>query len=183
MRGILTCLLLCLGTAHAALAGEQNGADGDELVRLPVQQGSPTEAAARAAGLPGRGERLVAGGVLLLGFDMDGDGLISAGELDEGLAAAFSAGDQNGDGLLTALEQQAWAASLPVRDDTLANPVRFDPNLDRVVTREEFSAVILQLAAGYQTAGGSIASDDLIVRDRTGREDKRLAEGRAPLPR
>ena len=33
--------------------------------------------------------------------------------------------------LLQMLEQQAWARSLPTRDNSLANPVRFDPNLDR----------------------------------------------------
>ncbi|MFN3293565.1 MAG: isoaspartyl peptidase/L-asparaginase, partial [Gemmobacter sp.] len=49
-------------------------------------------------------------------------------------------------------------ASFPVRDDTLANPVRFDPNLDRIVTYEEFYTVILQLAAPYQDGAGNIAA-------------------------
>lgn len=184
MRGILTCLFLCLCTANVALAFEETGTDGDELVRLPGQQGSAAPAqAGGVAVLPGQGEKLVSGGVLLLSFDLDGDRLVSAEELGAGVLAAFSAADQNGDGQLTALEQQAWAALLPVRDDTLANPVRFDPNLDRIVTREEFSAVILQLAGRYQTQDGSITSADLIQRDRAEREDRRLAERRQGAPR
>ncbi|MEL6781454.1 MAG: hypothetical protein AAFO51_03690, partial [Pseudomonadota bacterium] len=46
-------------------------------------------------------------------------------------------------------------------DDTLANPVRFDPNLDRVVSEAEFSATIYQIAAPYADANGMITVDAL----------------------
>ena len=74
---------------------------------------------------------------------------------------AFSSADKNADGYLTALEQQDWAASLPTRDDSLANPFRFDPNLDRRVDLDEFTLVINNLGLDYADE----ASGDIIVAD------------------
>lgn len=178
MRSFLGCLILTLALANPAFAREENDLQGDDIVRLPGQPSGGE--AQRPPGLPEKGEKLVPGGVLLLSFDRNADGDISPQELSEGVAAAFIAADVNADGQLTALEQQAWASSLPLRDDTLANPVRFDPNLDRIVTLEEFSAVIFQLAAGYQDPEGMIAAQALITRDRMERDDRRLAERRPP---
>lgn len=147
----------------------------DDLVRLPGQPaGRPDK---RGGAMP---ERLVPGGVLIASFDTNGDGVISQDELREGIAAAFAEADANGDGQLTALEQQAWAANLPARDDTLANPVRFDPNLDRIVTYEEFYGVIIQLAATYQDSAGEVTLASLVAPDkpeRPEREDRRFAQG------
>lgn len=206
MRAILACLALSLALpVTAAASGDTSGearneaaldtqedvsaaqavetddadtAETDDIVRLPGQQ-----AAARPDRLslpgdaPGKGKRLVPGGVLIVTFDTDGDGVVSREELTTGIAAAFAHADANGDGQLTALEQQAWAASLPVRDDTLSNPVRFDPNLDRIVTYEEFYTVIVQLAASYQDSDGNIPVASLTLPDRPEKEDRRLAEG------
>ena len=124
--------------------------------------------------LPGQGEmrappnagenrqRLVPGGGLLLSFDIDDDGLITDSEIETGIVEAFGDADANGNGSLTALEQQAWAASLPTRDESLANPVRFDPNLDRSVSPDEFSQVITSLADGYRNSdSGELRVEDL----------------------
>lgn len=178
MRRTLSCLALCLALpVMAAASGE---ADGDDIVRLPGQQAArgdyPGPVAPDSPGMPKKGEKLVPGGILFVSFDADGDGIVTPAELEAGISAAFLAADTNGDGQLTALEQQAWAASLPVRDDSLANPVRFDPNLDRVVTFEEFSSVIHQLAASYQNGEGHIQLSGLIVPDKQDKDDKRLAQ-------
>ena len=82
--------------------------------------------------------RLVAGGGLIMSFDADDNGRVTPSELNTGSVAAFAVADANQDGRLSALEQQDWANNLPTRDDTLANPVRFDPNLDRMVSQSEF---------------------------------------------
>ncbi len=131
-----------LMTAAVPAAAQQ--AD-DDIVRLPGQGFTKTEAR-KQRGTP---DRLVAGGGLFLSFDTDGDGRITRDELETGTAAAFQKADANGDGHLTAFEQINWAESLPTRDDTLANPVRFDPNLDRRVSPEEFETVIAELANHY----------------------------------
>jgi len=140
-RGFIgLCAMLVVG-----LGGEAQVAD---IVRLPgsgeVKSPSPDEPRAR----------VVPGGGLFMSFDMNGDGEVGAGELQQGIEAAFKSADTNGNHALTALEQQAWAAQLPTRDTTLANPVRFDPNLDGRVTMEEFRREIMQLASDYSEGPG-----------------------------
>lgn len=126
--------------------------DLDDLVRLPGMGNLNSDAPhGRHAA-----NRLVPGGGLIVSFDANDDGKVTREELYEGADAAFILADTNKDGTLSALEQQDWARGLPTRDDTLANPVRFDPNLDRVVTRAEFVAVIAQLAAAYAEPDGSV---------------------------
>lgn len=116
----------------------------DEIVRLPGQ-GELKPEAARIVG--DDTERLIAGGGLILSFDTDANGRVTPDELQAGVAAAFENADKNEDGRITPLEQMAWADRLPTRDTSLANPARFDPNLDRVVRETEFSEVVLTFAA------------------------------------
>ncbi|MEN0077893.1 MAG: hypothetical protein AAF753_02165 [Pseudomonadota bacterium] len=158
---------LCLTGAAPALAI----ADDPELVRLP---GANTAKDTRPGEAP---VRFVPGGGLLLSFDMDRDGRITAQEREAGVLRAFAQADGNGDGVLGALEQQAWAASLPTRDESLANPVRFDPNLDRLVSAEEFGSVIDAMAAPYADASSgtieitSLKEDPAVRRDTAQRPD------------
>ncbi len=184
MRTLIACLALSLALPFTAAASGDDtetadlvDIDMDELVRLPGQAaGQPDKIS-----LPGgKVERLVPGGVLIVSFDANRDGVISQAELAEGIAVAFADADANGDGEMTALEQQAWAASMPVRDDTLANPVRFDPNLDRIVTYEEFYTVVLQLAATYQDSAGDITLASLAAPEKPEKEDRRFAQGAIP---
>ena len=132
-------------------------ADDDELVRLPGQGEVRNEAARELT----RAERLKPAGGLFLSFDENGDGLITLEEIRTGIPLAFSEADANEDGFLTALEQQAWADNLPTRDDSLANPVRFDPNLDKRVDPSEFALVISDLGAEYadEVSGDIVAAD------------------------
>ena len=125
--------------AAPALADQE-----DDLVRLPGQGEVKKERIAEVGA-----ERLAPGGGLMASFDADLNGRVSLEELEAGIRDAFVAADTNGDGELTPLEQQDWANNLPTRDESLLNPARFDPNLDFMVSVEEFSEVIHAMAAGY----------------------------------
>lgn len=177
MRRNLPSLLLAAILLAALPVSAQAEDDGDDLVRLPGQGlvKPDTGPAQRNLG------RLVPGGGLFASFDANADGRISAAELADGTRAAFLLADANRDGELGALEQQDWAAGLPTRDDTLSNPVRFDPNLDRIVTFEEFQTVIAQLATNYQDDKGTIELARLSAPDpRPERADRRPPA--APVP-
>ena len=154
MIRILSVAALLAGTAIFTLPA---GAEEDELVRLP-STGTVRDAAVRQRV---KADRLRPAGGLFVSFDSNEDGLISVDEIQAGIPLAFADADANQDGELTAIEQQAWADSLPTRDDSLANPVRFDPNLDRRVSLEEFTTVIRELGLDYadKESGNIIVAD------------------------
>ena len=173
--------IVSLATASLALSANaqlESSLDEDELVRLPGQ------GELREAGLLDRtkAKRLKPGAGLLLTFDTDEDGRISTLEIDAGIPVAFSSADRNEDGYLTALEQQDWAASLPTRDDSLANPFRFDPNLDRRVDLEEFTLVISNLGVDYANEEtGDILVADLKAPDlRRDRRREQIEDAQRP---
>lgn len=173
MPRLLACLAVALALPFLAAASDAGTTETDDIVRLPGEAARPDDG---RVPLP-RGMRYVPAGGLFASFDADGDGFVTREELRSGIRAAFDEADANEDGHLSALEQQAWAASLPVRDDTLANPVRFDPNLDRIVTFEEFEMVLLQLAENYQDDQGRIEVKGLLIPEK---EERRNGSGREP---
>jgi len=142
--------ILSAALIAACFAGPVTAED-EDLVRLPGQGEVKPEKASEF----GKG-RLAPGGGLMVSFDADDSGTVTMDEVSAGIVAAFLKADANEDGELTPLEQQAWAKSLPTRDDTLANPTRFDPNLDRVVSAQEFDAVIRKIATAYAAEGNGV---------------------------
>lgn len=154
-----------------AASAKQATNGSDDVVRLPDAPERPRapalESLADRDGEDTRETRLLPGGALLATFDTNGDQIISDAELETGIAQAFEAADQNGNGRVTGLEQKAWATSLPYRDDSLANPVRFDPNLDGQVSRDEFSQVLTSLADEYRAeADGELTFAALVAPQR-----------------
>ena len=156
--------LAVLAAACLSVSAHAQG-DEDELLRLPGQGEVRDDALRKRA----QADRLKPGAGLFITFDADSNGRISRSEIDAGIPAAFEQADLNEDGYLTALEQQNifiklfndWARSLPTRDDSLANPFRFDPNLDRRVDLGEFTLVINNLGQDYadETSGEIIIAD------------------------
>lgn len=136
----LAILLLAAPLGYASSSDDPDG-----LVLLPGQGELRDRADRERAG----SDRLKPGGGLFVSFDADTDGTITLEEVRAAIPAAFAEADANADGNLSALEQQDWAKSLPTRDDSLANPTRFDPNLDRRVDLAEFTAVIESLHTDY----------------------------------
>ena len=173
--------IVSLATASLAFSSHaqvESPVDEDELVRLPGQ------GEVREPGLRDRtkAKRLKPGAGLFLTFDTDEDGRISTSEIDAGIPIAFTSADRNADGYLTALEQQDWAASLPTRDDSLANPFRFDPNLDRRVDLEEFTSVISNLGIDYadEESGDILVADLKAPKLRSDRRRDRVEEVQRP---
>lgn len=155
-----TCLTIAL-LAMPATAQETT----DDIVRLPGK-GLLKDRPGPAFNA-NRPKKLLPAGGLMMTFDINDDGFVTRAELAAGTAAAFQAADSNQDGNLSALEQQDWAHSLPTWDDTLLNPVQFNPNLDSIVSEEEFASVINQLAESYsEEQSGRIRLANLAVEDR-----------------
>ncbi|MEL6862551.1 MAG: EF-hand domain-containing protein [Pseudomonadota bacterium] len=176
IKSISIAALAALSLSFAAHAD----ADEDELVRLPGQ-GEVRDQALRERT---KADRLKPGAGLFLTFDADSNGRISASEIDLGIPAAFENADANQDGYLTALEQRDWAAGLPTRDDSLANPFRFDPNLDRRVDLDEFTTVIINLGQDYANEeSGDIIVAELKAPKPRARDDRDDAEDGARPPR
>lgn len=179
MRLFVACL--CFSALPVlSLSAMAQANESDDIVRLPVQgQGQMKEERLNAPyRSPNAPRRLVPGGGLMVSFDSNADGRISLTELRDGSAAAFLKADANGDGTLTALEQQAWAASLPTHDDSLANPARFDPNLDRMVSSDEFNDVIRKFASDYAEEGsGEIILANLKAKEQRPERGEKPADG------
>ena len=165
-RVLLPVLLITIFSGSVARAD-------DDLVRLPGQGELKPAIDGHTANLP---TRLAPGGGLLMSFDANSDGLISTTEIEFGIIEAFLLADANADGNLTPLEQAAWANELPTRDDTLNNPVRFDPNLDRYVSLEEFTGAVQQMVLIYaDEATGDVSLAALEVRSEK-EDDRRVDE-------
>jgi hypothetical protein len=177
MRHLLIVLSAAALVGLAAPASAGSGDEGDELVRLPGQSypGPGQRKAPKNRHAP---EKLVAGGGLIVSFDTNLDGKVTPEELATGIQTAFSEADTNQDGYLSPLEQLAWAERQPVRDDTLGNPARFDPNLDRRASYDEFQTVISSLADDYASESGVIEVSDLKA---PRREKRELAENDRPV--
>lgn len=160
MRNLVLALSAAALIGLEAPASADAGDETDELVRLPGQ-GYPVQGRRNATPNEHAPDRLVAGGGLIVSFDTNLDGSVTPAELEAGIHAAFLEADSSGDGYLSPLEQLSWAESQPTRDDTLGNPARFDPNLDRRASFEEFDHVITSLAADYALESGIINVADL----------------------
>ncbi|MDP3738065.1 MAG: hypothetical protein Q8R02_11790 [Hyphomonadaceae bacterium] len=133
-----------------------------------VEQVAPIDEVDRVVGLqrgPGfrapEGVRVVRPGALLFAsFDKNFDGKIGPAEIDAGAAGAFAVADRNGDGMISGFEQNDWAASMGGGADILSNPMTFDVDLDRSVSKAEFAIGIKRMAS--QVSTGDIAFSDLM---------------------
>jgi hypothetical protein len=126
---------------------------------------------------PPEGVRVVQPGALLFAsFDRNYDGRITAEEIEAGAAGAFASADRNRDNVITGFEQNDWAASVGSVNDVLSNPMTFDVDLDRSVTKAEFTAGLKRIAG--QVAPGELSFADLMKP--LGRPDEQASRG-APV--
>jgi hypothetical protein len=107
--------------------------------------------------------RVVSPGALAFAsFDRNSDGRITVAEIEAGALVAFAAADRNGDGFITGFEQADWAAAMGSTSDVLANTMTFDIDLDRQVTKTEFTAGLKRIAASIQPSGDLTFADLLL---------------------
>ena len=165
----LTYLAVFLG-GFLALAGPAAAQAGQTVEVDRTEPAPPADAVDHVVGAATRpggglrmpeGVRMVSPGALLFAsFDRDYDGKIGPAEVDAGAAGAFLAADRNKDGAITGFEQNDWSASVGAVGDVLSNPMTFDVDLDRSVTRVEFINGLKRLAG--QLSPGDIAFADLV---------------------
>lgn len=106
------------------------------------------------------GVKVVAPGALVFArFDADLNGKITDAEIEAGAALAFGAADANGDQQITGFEQTDWAARMGNPSDLMANAMTFDIDLDRSVTRAEFTAGLKRIAGQIQPNGDLTFAD------------------------
>jgi hypothetical protein len=106
------------------------------------------------------GVKVVAPGALVYArFDADLDGKITVAEIEAGAALAFAAADRNGDGQITGFEQTDWAARMGSQTDLMSNAMTFDIDLDRSVTKAEFTAGLKRIAGQIQPNGDLTLAD------------------------
>jgi EF hand len=117
------------------------------------------------------------GALLFASFDKNFDGRISAEELDAGVAGAFAAADKNHDGAISGFEQNDWAASVGGGTDVLSNPMTFDQNLDRSVTKAEFTTGLKRIAGQNASAPGADLTYADLVKPLGGKEDQQAERG------
>jgi hypothetical protein len=106
------------------------------------------------------GVKVVAPGALVFArFDTNLDGVITLAEIDAGAPLAFAAADRNGDGQITGFEQTDWAGAMGSSADVLANAMTFDIDLDRSVTKAEFTTGLKRIASQIRAEGDLTFAD------------------------
>jgi hypothetical protein len=121
-------------------------------------------------------------GLLIAGFDTDGDFRTTRAEFEQGLAVAFATADSDGDGALSPLEWQSWSNRALGGD--LIGPFRLevDRNVDNVTTQEEFVTEFQARFTGYDTDNdGAVSRPELVRQLRTPGDRTRL-QPRRPQP-
>jgi hypothetical protein len=183
------CLALGLGAASASAQTIQTA---QPTIPEPSPEASAdavvhVEHARRPDGKPEGPQpvvmRLRPGGQLLKSFDVNGDGVISKQELLAGAQAAFEAADQNHDGIVSGLEQTAWAANYGGINDVLSNPMLFDSNLDHMVSKDEFIAGVMRLAEPAKDSTGGVPVSKLMIAERPQDRQPPVVEEKKAPPR
>ena len=81
-------------------------------------------------------------GMLIAGFDGDGDGRVTRAELDAGVLRSFKAIDTAGTGRMGYIEFADWAERFLGDRNALPSPFQVDRNGDSVITPDELRLAI-----------------------------------------
>jgi Ca2+-binding EF-hand superfamily protein len=108
---------------------------------------------------------------LLASFDRDGDLLVSAAELEAGIAREFARADANHDHVVDPAEYQAWSLRAlgglyaPFRQD-------IDRNANGQITFDEFAAELRARAQRYDSNGDGVIEHADLVRQQSNSDDE-----------
>lgn len=127
---------------------------------------------------PRAGARYVHPGALLLAMlDENKDLEITGDEIESGARLAFVHADQDQNGVLTPLEQRAWAGRLSSETDLIANPRIFPSAIPNQVTEEEFVFGIITLSQRFEDEDGRVFMSALtFAPENTRRDDDNVVE-------
>jgi|GEM_PF-2022694 len=81
-------------------------------------------------------------GLLFASFDTNADYKVEPLEFVAGKTQAFNAGDENGNGILSLFELEAWRGKALGTLDATPGNMKFDADFDNRVTRQEFDTVL-----------------------------------------
>ena len=101
--------------------------------------------------------------MMFISWDTNGDLVVSADEIEAGIAREFERADSNHDGRIEPIEFQAWQNA--VLGGSQMGPYRldFDRNVDNVITREEFANEIHGRVRDYDTdENGSLSRAEFV---------------------
>lgn len=144
----LIVLLLLSATATSALARrEQRGPDpACDAVMLSI----------RAATSPA--------GVLIAGFDANGDGRVDRAELEAGIERMFRLADQNHDGSLSLIELSQWSMIWLGGPSAVPGRFDFDRDADDRVSASEFATELRRRFNGFDAdKDGVVTRAELLV--------------------
>ncbi len=111
---------------------------------------------------------LKSGAMLFIAFDRNLDFEVTHDEIEAGARLAFRNADQDGNEVLTPIEQRNWAARFAGENDVIANPRLFPAATPNQVTEDEFVQGMLTLSERFENEEGHIMFETLILG--TGRE-------------
>jgi len=115
------------------------------------------------SGLIGATHVVSTGGLLIAGFDANGDAAVDRAELAAGAARAFSAADADGSGGVTPVEHGNWAQIWLGSRSAVPGWITFDNNLDNDITPAEFNDTLDDLFTRLdQDKNGSVTRSELL---------------------
>ena len=127
------------------------------------------------------GRSVTPAGVLIAGFDSDGDARTSRDELRAGTTRSFGLADGNKDGKLTLIELSNWSTTWLGDASALPGRFDFDRNADDNISPAEFAAELDRRFVRFDAD-----KDDIVIRGELlqlpQRAPQRRGEDRLQLP-
>ncbi len=142
-----SAVALCLSSFGSAFAQE----------RLPVRGGNGLNDDRAGATF------LKSGAMIFIAFDRNLDLEITHDEIEAGARLAFRHADQDGNEVLTPIEQRNWASRFAGENDVIANPRLFPAATPNQVTEDEFVQGMLTLSERFENEEGHIMFETLTL--------------------
>ena len=132
-------------------------------ILLLLSAAASAQPVAQPASLPIQGRSVAPVGVLIAGFDADGDARTGRDELRSGTARSFALGDLDKDGKLTLIELSNWSATWLGDASALPGRFDFDRDADDSISAAEFAAELDRRFARYDAdKDGFVARGELL---------------------
>ena len=132
-------------------------------ILLLLSAGAGAQPVVQPASLPIQGRSVAPVGVLIAGFDSDGDARTGRDELRAGTTRSFALGDLDKDGKLTLIELSNWSTTWLGDASALPGRFDFDRDADDSISAAEFAAELDRRFARYDAdKDGFVARGELL---------------------